>query len=282
MRTKAMRIISLLGLGGGRPLWALSAAMALAGAGRVHAQAWAKARLEKSPRHLEWVAVKHGEREVRCFIAYPEVAGKAPAVVVIHEIFGLSDWVRGVTDQLAEAGCIAIAPDLLSGMGPGGGGSSAMSGDAVRQAIFGLPPKQVEGDLDAVIDFVGTLPAASGKVSAIGFCWGGGQVFRLATYNSKLSAVFPFYGTGPDSLVDLKKIQCPVYGFYAGNDARVTATVPKTVELMKQAAKHYETATYDGAGHGFMRAGEDPESNAANRRAREQGWERLKTLLKGL
>src|SRR5881396_511189 len=92
------------------------------------AQDWAKARLEKSPRHLEFVKVKHGDREVNCFIAYPEVKEKATAVLVIHEIFGLSDWVRGVTDQLAEAGYIAIAPDLLSGVGPNGGGSEALGG----------------------------------------------------------------------------------------------------------------------------------------------------------
>src|SRR5919198_18428 len=92
------------------------------------AQDWAKARLEKSPRHLEWVKVRHGDREVNCFIAYPEVKDKATAMVVIHEIFGLSDWVRGVADQLAEAGYIAIAPDLLSGMGPNGGGTSALGG----------------------------------------------------------------------------------------------------------------------------------------------------------
>src|SRR6266704_3051769 len=92
-------------------------------------QEWAKPRLEKSPRHLEWVKVKHGQREVNCFIAFPEVKEKATAVIVIHEIFGLTDWVRGVTDQLAEAGYIAIAPDLLSGAAPGGGGTAELGGN---------------------------------------------------------------------------------------------------------------------------------------------------------
>src|SRR3989441_12784961 len=114
------------------------------------AQDWAKAKLEKSPRHLEWVKVKHGSREVNCFIAYPEVKDKATAVVVIHEIFGLSDWVRGVADQLAEAGYIAIAPDLLSGAAPGGGGTAELGGnDAVTKAIRSLPPPQVTADLNA-------------------------------------------------------------------------------------------------------------------------------------
>src|SRR5436190_3999946 len=115
------------------------------------AQDWAKARLEKSPRHLEWVKVKHGDREVNCFIAFPEVKEKATAVVVIHEIFGLSNWVRGVADQFAEAGYIAIAPDLLSGAAPGGGGTAELGGDdAARKAISALSPDQVTADLNAV------------------------------------------------------------------------------------------------------------------------------------
>ena len=243
----------------------------------------AKTRLEKSPRHLEWVTVKHDNREVRCFIAYPEVKEKATAVVVIHEIFGMTDWVRGVTDQLAEAGYIAIAPDLLSGAGPNGGGTESLgSGDGVRKAIFGLPSAQVTADLDAVADFVGKLPAANGKVAATGFCWGGGQVFKYATHNPHLAAVFPFYGTGPESVDDLKTIQSPVYGFYAGNDARVTATVPKTIEAMKQAGKVYEPVTYEGAGHGFMRAGEAADASPDNRKARDQAWDRMKSYLNKL
>src|SRR5437667_4022810 len=157
------------------------------------AQDWAKARLEKSPRHLEWVKVKHANREVNCFIAFPEAKGKATAVVVIHEIFGLSDWVRGVTDQFAEAGYIAIAPDLLSGAAPGGGGTAEIgSGDAVRKAIYALPPDQIAADLNAVMDYVSKLPACNGKVVVAGFCWGGGQTFRFATNNKKLKAAFVF------------------------------------------------------------------------------------------
>src|SRR3954452_5026981 len=125
-------------------------------------QDWAKQRLEKSPRHLEWVKVKHGSREVNCFIAYPEVKDKATPVLIIHEIFGLTDWVRGVTDQLAEAGYIAIAPDLLSGTAPGGGGTAELGGgDAVRKAISSLPPDQITADLNAVTEHVVNLPACN-------------------------------------------------------------------------------------------------------------------------
>src|SRR6266567_6210479 len=179
------------------------------------AQDWAKARLEKSPRHLEWVKVKHGSREVNCFIGYPEAKEKATAVVVIHEIFGLTDWVRNVTDQLAEAGYIAISPDLLSGTAPGGGGTAELGGsDAVRKAISSLPPDQITADLNAVAEYVAKLPAGNGKLAVGGFCWGGGQTFRFATNNKDIKAAFAFYGTGPENEADLARINCPVYGFY--------------------------------------------------------------------
>lgn len=245
------------------------------------AQDWAKARLEKTPRHLEWVKVKHGEREVNCFIAYPEVKDKATAVIVIHEIFGLTDWVRGVADQLAEAGYIAIAPDLLSGAAPGGGGTAELgSGDAVRGAIRLLPPDQITADLNAVVQYVTNLPACNGKAAVSGFCWGGTQTFRFAANNKDIKAGFAFYGSGTDDTNEIARIECPIYGFYGGNDARVNATIPKSTELMKAAGKTYEPVTYDGAGHGFMRAGEDPSANEANKKAREEGWTRWKDLLK--
>ena len=245
------------------------------------AQEWAKAKIEKSPRHLEWVKVKHGNREVNCFIAYPEVKEKATAVVVIHEIFGLTDWVRGVADQLAEAGYIAIAPDLLSGSAPGGGGTAELgSGDAVRKAISSLPPDQITADLNAVSEHVSKLPASNGKVVVTGFCWGGSQTFRFATNNKKVKAALPFYGSGPEDADAIARIECPVYGFYGGNDARVNATIPKSTELMKKAGKRYEPVTYDEAGHGFMRAGEAPDANAPNKKARTEAWQRVKDLLK--
>ncbi|MGC3957682.1 MAG: dienelactone hydrolase family protein [Verrucomicrobiota bacterium] len=247
------------------------------------AQDWAKTRLEKSPRHMEWVKVKIGEREVNCFVAYPEVKDKATAVIVIHEIFGLTDWVRGVTDQLAEAGYIAIAPDLLSGTAPGGGGTAELGGgDAVRKAISGLKPEQITSDLNAVADYVAKLPACNGKVAVGGFCWGGTQTFRYATNNKNIKAGFVFYGSGPEKEEEIARINCPIYGFYGGNDNRVNATIPKSTELTKKAGKTYEPVTYEDAGHGFMRAGEAPDANAANKKAREEAWARVKELLNKL
>lgn len=256
---------------------------ALLAAADVSAQDWAKARLEKSPRHLEWVKVKQGKREVNSFLAFPEVKDKATAVVLIHEIFGLTDWVRGVADQLAEAGYITIAPDLLSGTGPSGGGTSELGGsDGVRKAISSLPPDQITADLNAVVEYVSKLPACNGKVIVGGFCWGGSQSFRFATNNKDIRAALVFYGTGPVQESDIARINCPVYGFYGGNDARVTSTVSESANLMKKAGKTYEPVTYEGAGHGFMRAGEAPDASNDNKNAHDQAWRRWKELLKGL
>jgi carboxymethylenebutenolidase len=247
-------------------------------------QTWARQKLEKSPRHQDWVQIKKGDRTVNAFLVYPEVATKATAVVVIHEIMGLTDWVRSVADQLAEAGYVAIAPDLLSGMGPRGGGTSDFGGrDEVGKAIRDLPPDQVTADLDAVTEYVSKLPAANGKVAVGGFCWGGSQSFRYATNRQDLVAAFVFYGSGPEKAADIARIKAPVYGFYGGNDARINETLPQTTSMMKAAGKTYEPIIYEGAGHGFMRAGEDPEDkNPANKKARDQAWDRWKNILSRL
>jgi carboxymethylenebutenolidase len=249
----------------------------------VFAQDIFRQKLEKSPRHQEWVAVKYGERTVHAFLVYPEIKTKALSIVVIHENQGLTDWVRTVADQLAEAGYIAIAPDLLSGSAPNGGKTSDFpNADAAREAISRLQPDQVTADLNAVADYVAKLPAANGKVAVGGFCWGGSQTFRFATNREKLEAAFVFYGTGPRDKEAVAKIKCPVYGFYGGNDARVNATIEPSAALMKETGKTYEPVIYDGAGHGFMRAGEMPEPSEANKKARDEGWARWKELLKKL
>ncbi|HEV2835320.1 MAG TPA: dienelactone hydrolase family protein [Pyrinomonadaceae bacterium] len=274
-------------------------------------QEWARQRLAKSSRHQEWLKVKNGAREVNSFVVYPEVKNKATAVVVIHEIFGMSDWVQSLTDQLAEAGYIAIAPDLLSGMGPNGGGTSSLDRTAIGQKIRDLPPDQITADLNAVADYVSKLPASNGKVVVAGYCWGGSQTFRYATNNPNLKAAFVFYGSAPtagaDNAIDkeaLARIKAPVYGFYAGNDARINATLPATSQAMTELKKTFEPVTYEGAGHGFMRAGDAPEPAApeakgdqaaddkakadyqkaldqwkANKKARDEAWVRWKKLL---
>jgi carboxymethylenebutenolidase len=245
------------------------------------AQDWARARLEKSPRHLEWVDIARPDgRKLKCFVAYPEVKGKAPAVVLIHEIFGLTDWVRSFADQLAEAGYVVIVPDLLSGSAPGGGGTAELGGDdAARKAVGQLPPEQVTADLHAASDYVLKLPASADRLSVAGFCWGGTQAFRFATNRKDLAAAYVFYGSAPEDVATLKRIEAPVYGFYAENDARINQTLPATEAAMKAAEKRFEAKTYAEAGHGFMRAGEAPEASPANAQARRDAWQRLKALL---
>ena len=247
------------------------------------AQPFAKEALDKSPRHLEWVDVKSKTHKVKCFVAYPEVKTKASAVIVIHEIFGLTDWVRSVADQLAQRGYIAICPDLLSGSGPGGGGTAEIGGeDKVRRVIQGLDPEIIKADLDATAAYVTALPACNKKLTVGGFCWGGTQTFKYATNNKNLKASFVFYGSGPESKADITRIAAPVYGFYAENDSRIGATLPATEKLMKEAKKVFQPVTYAGAGHGFMRSGQAPTSDESNKKAREQAWDRWGKLLKAI
>jgi carboxymethylenebutenolidase len=232
-------------------------------------------RLNKSPRHGEWVDIKSGDRTIKAFVVYPERKEKTPVVMVVQEIFGLTDWLRSLCDELAENGVIAIAPDLLSGQ-------KYEDGDAAGKATHALPKEQVKSDLDATANYALTkIPAANGTLAICGFCWGGGWAFDYASMNPKLKAAYSFYGVAVDNAADAAKIACPVYGFYGENDARVDSTIPKAEELMKAATKKYEPVIYKGAGHGFMRSGEpnNPNMREGDRNAREEAWERWKKLL---
>ncbi|HEX6886268.1 MAG TPA: dienelactone hydrolase family protein [Planctomycetota bacterium] len=239
-----------------------------------------KARLEGSPRHHEWIEVKVGERVVRTFAVFPEVKAKVQAVVVIHENKGLNDWARSVADRLAEAGYLALAPDLLSGSGPEGGGSESFaSPDEATKAIYALDAARVRADLDAVVAHARTLPACGGKVSVAGFCWGGARSFDYATHAKDLVAAYVFYGSAPSDPASLGTIACPVYGFYGENDARITAGVEATAAAMEQAGKTFDFEVYPGAGHGFLRSGEAADASPENRKAFEEGWKRWRELL---
>jgi carboxymethylenebutenolidase len=237
-----------------------------------------KDRLNSSPRHGEWVDIKSANRTIKAFVVYPERKDKAPAVLVISEIFGLTDWLRSLCDELAENGVIAIAPDLY-------GGQKFEDPDAARKATSALAKEQIKTDLDAASDYSLTkIPSCNGTLTVCGFCWGGGVTFSYANENPRLKAAYSFYGAAPDSADKVKNISCPVYGFYAENDERVNATIPKAEELMKAAGKKYEAVIYKGAGHGFMRLGEpnNPAMREADRKARDEAWARWKNLLKEL
>ncbi len=247
----------------------------------VHAQDWAKARLDASPRHHEYVPLQRDNRTIEAFVVYPEVKSKAPVVVLIHEIFGLTDWAKEMADELAGQGFIVIAPDLLSGFGPKNGGTEGFPDQEARvKAVSGLDPDGVIADLDAAANYGKQLPAGNGKIAVVGFCWGGAKSFAFADHRRDLSAALVFYGTGPSNV---SGVTAPVYGFYGGNDARVDATIPGTTAAMKAAGKKYEAVTYEGAGHGFMRAGEEPnDTNPANRKAREEAFARMVKVLKAM
>jgi len=246
----------------------------------LYAQDFALKQLENSPRHHEWVEVQSNGRSIHSFVAYPEKSENALAVIVIHENRGLTDWVRSFADQMAAAGYLAIAPDLLSGFNDQYDKTSEFpSSDAAREAIYQLAPQQVTHDLQAVQRYVADLPASSSKVAVMGFCWGGSQTFRYATQSQDIVAALVFYGTAPDEYAELAKIEAPVYGFYGEDDQRVNATIEGTAQMMKKAKNTYEYEIYSGAGHAFMRRGDDPEGGEANKDAKNQSLERIKSIL---
>jgi carboxymethylenebutenolidase len=236
-----------------------------------------KDRLNSSPRHGEWVDIKSGDQTLKAFVVYPERKDKAPAVVVIQEIFGLTDWLRSMCDELAENGVIAIAPDFLNGR-------KFEDADGARKAISAVTQDQVKAVLDATADYALKIPACNGTLAVCGFCRGGGWAFTYANENPKLKATYSFYGAPPDAPEQVANISCPVYGFYGENDERVNAGIPKAEELMKAAGKKYEPVIYKGAGHGFMRSGEpaNPNMREGDKRARDEAWARWKTLRKQL
>jgi len=237
-------------------------------------------RLETMPRHDEWVTIQSAGRPLHAYVVYPQSSKKAGAVMVIHENRGLTDWVRTVADRLAEEGYLAIAPDMLSGSAPGGGRTSDFpTSDAAREAISRLPREQVLADLAATANYVRTLPSANGKLAVTGFCWGGSRTWDTANTVDDLAIALPFYGTGPNSDEGVTGIEARVYGFYGGDDARVNATIEPTKALMDKHGKTFEPVIYPGAGHAFMRLGEEANPTEPNKTAREKAWKRMLTLL---
>ncbi len=240
----------------------------------------AKAALEKSPRHREYVDVKlpAGGTPIRTWVVYPERKDKAGIVLIIHEIYGLTDWIRGVADQLAREGFIAVAPDLISGYGPGGAGTDSVpSRDDVVKLVRALTPQETAARLDAVREYALKFPAANGKSATIGFCWGGARSFAYAAAQPALNAAVVYYGTSPDA-AELARIKAPVLGLYGGDDARVNATIGPAETEMKKLGKSYEPQVYEGAGHGFLRAQEARQG--ANLKATQRAWPRTAAFLR--
>ena len=240
----------------------------------------AKAALEVTPRHGEFVDVQvtEGEAPIRTWIVYPERKDKAGVVILIHEIYGLSDWMRGVADQLAADGFIAVAPDLISGLGPGGGGTdSAASRDDVVKLVRSVSPERAATLIDAVRAHATKLPAANGKVATLGFCWGGARSFEYAATTPPPQAAVVYYGTSPDSAT-LLRVNAPVLGHYGGDDARVNATIDPAKQTLKKLKRSYDPNIHEGAGHGFLRQQDGREG--ANLKATRAAWPKTIAFLR--
>ena len=229
----------------------------------------AVARLDGSPRHGEWVAYDAGDGDmVRAWVTYPESSGPAPVVVVIHEIYGLTDWIRGVADQLSRDGFIAVAPDLLDGHGPNGGGSDSMDRQEVVATIRTLDRTDVNRRLKAAAEFGTGLPSATDRVGVVGYCWGGSSSFLFAVDDEGLDAAVVYYGSSPE--MGFESISAPVLGLYGGNDERVNSTINRAEVAMSRMNKTFTPNIFEGAGHVFLRnqTGQD----GANMRATKEAW----------
>ena len=244
-------------------------------------EAGAADALAASPRHGEWVDIElaGSDQPIATWIVRPEGSADAPVVLVLHEIFGLTDWVRAVADRLAENGFVAVVPDLLSGLGPDGGGTASVaSRDEVVRLIRSLDPVDAMARLDAVRDHAVTLPATTGRVAALGFCWGGSTSFAYAVTQPLLQAAVVYYGSSPVETADYHLVGAPVLGLYGGDDERVNATIPIAEREMARYGKHFETEIFAGAGHGFLRAQEGRQG--ANREASLRAWRRTIEFLR--
>jgi carboxymethylenebutenolidase len=231
--------------------------MLLVALGALQAQDWAKARLEKSPRHRERVVVKHHGREVATLVVYPESKDKKPVVLLIHDSAGVTDWFESFADQVAAMGYIAIAPNLTTDM---------------------TAEKRATGDLNAVADYGIKLPGSDGRLFVAGIGWGGAQSFRFAADRADVAAALVFCGASPDK-DSIARIKASIFGFYAANDKSVNATVPPAQAAAKAADVVFEAVTYDGVGAGFMQSGDAPDAKPADKLVRGYALERMKSVL---
>lgn len=234
------------------------------------AQEFVATALAASPRHSEWVDIPRSNgTPVRAFVVYPESKSKTGVVMVVHENRGLNDWARSVADQLAEDGFIAIAIDMLSGMGPGGGHTESIPADQVGRVLSGLTSEEANRRIDAVREYAMQIPAANGRVGIVGFCWGGSRVFNYAIHQPALGAGVVYYGGAPSDPMLLDRIQAPLLGLFGEDDARVNTTVNAALPILNKDKKRLDAHMFAGAGHGFLR---QQFGREANLKAAEKAW----------
>jgi carboxymethylenebutenolidase len=257
-------------------------------------QAFATEKLAQSPRRNEWVQIARDGRTLKAWVTHPAYKRRTPVVLVLHEVFGLTDSTRNTADQIAAMGYIAITPDMLSGFGPDGGGTSSLpTSRSASQAVVALKDHIVDADINAWADYGNNLAGSNGKLAVVGLSWGGGAAFRYAiTQRKDMKAVFVFYDVGPPTTTQgiapntgpgvfpVDRIRLPVYGFYPDKDTRVMASLQATKDAMQAAGKKFDPVIYQGAEHAYMRVGENPaDGNPANAAAVKASLARLQTLL---
>jgi carboxymethylenebutenolidase len=231
--------------------------------------AGAPARLLASSRHGEWVMIRTGPADsLRSYVVYPERSTKAPVVIVVQEIFGLTPWIRSIADQLAADGYIAIAPDFLTMKNLPAGPDSVVTPLAVA-ATRSLNMADVQRQIDAVARYGMSLPAAQPKYGIVGFCWGGGVSFAHAAHSPTVSAAVVYYGPSPSPQA-LQSVRAPVLGLYGGEDTRVNATIPAADSTLRALGRTYVQNVYAGAGHGFLR--QQTGQAGANMTASQAAW----------
>jgi carboxymethylenebutenolidase len=229
----------------------------------------ASERLATSPRHGEWVMIDAGGDSIRAWVVYPERSTPAPVVVVVHEIFGLTHWIRSVADQLAADGFVAIAPDLMTAHDVPVDESGEPVRDRATATIRTLDPATYHPQLVAIAEWGMAQPAGADSYGIVGFCWGGSASFRHAIESASVGAAVVYYGSSPDTEM-LARVNAPVLGLYGGDDARVNATVPPADSALQQLGKAFDHHMFEGAGHGFLRDQEGREG--ANMAATRRAW----------
>jgi len=231
--------------------------------------AGAPSRLTASPRHGEWVMIRTGATDsLRSYVVYPQRSTKAPVVIVVQEIYGLTPWIRSVADQLAADGYIAIAPDFLTMKNLPAGPDSVVQPLAVA-ATRSLDMADVQRQIDAVARYGMALPAAQARYGVVGFCWGGAVAFAHVAHSPAVGAAVVYYGSSPN-VQALQSVRAPVLGLYGGEDNRVNATIPAADSTLRALRRTYVPTIYPGAGHGFLR--QQSGQAGANMAASQAAW----------
>jgi carboxymethylenebutenolidase len=209
--------------------------------------------------------------DVAAYVAHPVGLAKRPAVIVIHENRGLNAHIEDVTRRMALEGFLALAPDLLSPLG-----GTPEDTDEARQRIGKLEPVVTMGNLVGAIAHLESHPQCTGKVGAVGFCWGGGMVGALATHTKKLDAGVVYYGRQPDPAT-VASIEAPLLLHYAGLDERVNAGIEAFRAALDAGKKKYTLHMYESVQHAFNN---DTSEARYDKKAADLAWSRTVEFFK--